>query len=252
MGQARAIVLVAGRTEGVGWELRKIVQLDLLGKLILLLPPVELKELRARWNHTCDRIMQVTGTAPPREINLKRTRGILLRHAAAPLFIEAEDSNDWSYEVALDAAAELMARAERTDVVSEALVWSNSRLAGVPTSRTDWIGRIVRGSFVALIVSGVLQVITYGIVGMLTGVLSTPIGATIQTTVYAALMWLWLARWFPSVALERLLLTALAFLPIPTLLFGNGADQFLRLEYWFLPVLYGVYFAVKRDRMKYE
>src|SRR5262245_33924680 len=102
MRQACAIVLVAGRTAGLGWELRKVVELDFVGKLVLLFPPVELQDIRARWASLCDSF-QGTGIAPSLKIDLKRTRAILLQRMAAPLSIMTEDSTDWSYEVTLDA-----------------------------------------------------------------------------------------------------------------------------------------------------
>jgi hypothetical protein len=48
MGSASAIVVVLGRTEGLAWELQRIGQLGLEGKLLLALPPVPPQELQAR------------------------------------------------------------------------------------------------------------------------------------------------------------------------------------------------------------
>src|SRR5206468_13108961 len=90
MRQACAIVLVAGRTAGLGWELRKIVELDLLGKLVLLFPPVELQDVRARWASLCDRF-QGTGIMPSLKIDVKQTRAILLQPVTGPLSIMTED-----------------------------------------------------------------------------------------------------------------------------------------------------------------
>jgi hypothetical protein len=40
MKQASIIVLVVGRTEGLAWELSRLVELGLTHKLVLLLPPL--------------------------------------------------------------------------------------------------------------------------------------------------------------------------------------------------------------------
>ncbi len=49
MRQSRIIVAVAGRSEGLIWELNTILRVGLQSKLVLLLPPVKEQDLAARW-----------------------------------------------------------------------------------------------------------------------------------------------------------------------------------------------------------
>ena len=49
MRDAAMIVAIVGRTAALTWELDTIAELGLIGKLVLLLPPVALPELHDRW-----------------------------------------------------------------------------------------------------------------------------------------------------------------------------------------------------------
>jgi hypothetical protein len=49
MRQAQVIVVVLGRTEGLAWEIGRLLALDMWHKAILVVPPTTGKELRRRW-----------------------------------------------------------------------------------------------------------------------------------------------------------------------------------------------------------
>jgi DNA uptake protein ComE-like DNA-binding protein len=111
MAQASIIVVVVGRTEGLAWELTKIIELGLTRKLVLLLPPVQvddlLNDLPARWDSLCEHASKV-GLRVPRNIDLRRTRAVVFLPGQGAHAIAAEEQNDRAYETVLDAAAELI------------------------------------------------------------------------------------------------------------------------------------------------
>jgi hypothetical protein len=63
----RFIVVILGRTDGLGWELRELIRQRVLHKVILVLPPVEAEELRRRWERFSE-IAQEQSTRVPKEI----------------------------------------------------------------------------------------------------------------------------------------------------------------------------------------
>ncbi len=94
--QARLVVLVLGRTEGVAWEFAKLKELGCLHKLVLLVPPVKSAELQARWG----------ALALPSTVDVQRARAIVFPDAVSPHVLTAHDRDDWTYEAALDCAAQ--------------------------------------------------------------------------------------------------------------------------------------------------
>lgn len=114
MTQASIVVLVVGRTEGLAWELGKLVELGLTRKLILLLPPAQLPgELRGRWDNLCDRMSEIYGMSLPRNIDLDRTRAVVFPMGEDVHIITADKWDDWTYEAVLDAVAELIRPADQ-------------------------------------------------------------------------------------------------------------------------------------------
>jgi hypothetical protein len=94
--QARLVVLVLGRTEGVAWEFAKLKQLGCLHKLVLLVPPVKSAEVQARW----------AALALPTTVDVHRARAIVFPDGVSPHILTAHDRDDWSFEAALDCAAQ--------------------------------------------------------------------------------------------------------------------------------------------------
>ena len=111
MAQASIIVLVVGRTEGLAWELDKIIVSGFTRKLVLLLPPVQVGDLMgdlpARWDTLCTRASEV-GLMLPRDIDLRLTRAVVFSAGEPVHAITADKHDDWAYETVLDACAGLI------------------------------------------------------------------------------------------------------------------------------------------------
>jgi hypothetical protein len=104
---ASLIVIVLGRTEGLAWELGKIIELRLVRKLVVLFPPTSVGELQLRWDAL--RVhAERAGLAVPHSIELQRTRAIVFPAPQRAHAIVSKKANDWTYETVLDAAAELV------------------------------------------------------------------------------------------------------------------------------------------------
>jgi formylglycine-generating enzyme required for sulfatase activity len=104
---AAMIVVVAGGTEGLAWEIDTIARLGSLWKLVLLLPPVSLPELRARWQTLASHASSVL----PAQIDCTRGRAVIFPNGGVALIV-GDKGNDWTYEAVLDDAA-LMIERER-------------------------------------------------------------------------------------------------------------------------------------------
>jgi hypothetical protein len=109
--QAAMIVVVAGGTEGLAWEIDTIARLGSLWKLVLLLPPVGVRELQARWQAL---VTHVSGNVLPAQIDFVRARAMIFLKGRAAL-IAGKKGNDWTYEAVLDEAA-LMIASERDTI----------------------------------------------------------------------------------------------------------------------------------------
>ena len=51
MREARLIVMIAGTTRWVTWEMETAAELGVLEKVLLLMPPGSTEEIAARWSH---------------------------------------------------------------------------------------------------------------------------------------------------------------------------------------------------------
>jgi hypothetical protein len=112
MNEADIIVTVLGRTEGLAWEITKVIELGLLSKLIFVLPPRPEAALRIRWDYLCDIVNKIKGEVGgiklPHDVDLKRLRAIASPEADKVFGITAEKRDDWTYETVLDACVELI------------------------------------------------------------------------------------------------------------------------------------------------
>ena len=107
MAKASMVVVVVGRTEGVVWEIEKLVMLKLTSKLVLLFPPVPASDLRECWDKLCRHLSETERLTLPRDIDLERTRARVFPAGQAVHVLEARKHDDWTYESVLDAAASL-------------------------------------------------------------------------------------------------------------------------------------------------
>lgn len=80
MQRASMIVAIAGGTQGLAWEIDTIVRLGLVSKFVLLLPPVDMQELEARWQYLAS---NATSAVLPSEIDLVRARAVIFPNGNA-------------------------------------------------------------------------------------------------------------------------------------------------------------------------
>lgn len=126
---ARAIVVVLGRTEGLAWELETIERLGAGDRTIIVVPPLDRREIERRWEAFNDIAMRVGWSPVPAD---QRTRALV---AVAPpnsqergqqtggdsarswnvLVGSARD--EWHYEVAIEAALRSLDKHSVTHVV---------------------------------------------------------------------------------------------------------------------------------------
>ena len=117
ISECRGIVMVAGTTAGLRWEVDEITQDDSIERLVIVLPPVSHEEKVARFDNLHPRIPQVMGTlgaANDRcalaalQVSTRRNQGICT--------ITASNHSPLAFEIGLSVAAFLVdsPRSERT------------------------------------------------------------------------------------------------------------------------------------------
>jgi hypothetical protein len=104
MRDAAMIVVVANGTSGLAWEVDTIAGMNLASKLVVLLPPVPLEELQARWQLLAGRS---TSGLVPWQVDFTRLRALTFPESSVA-FIYGRKRNDWTYEAVLDEAALLI------------------------------------------------------------------------------------------------------------------------------------------------
>lgn len=105
MQDAAMIVVIAGGTAGLVWELDAIARLGPLWKLVVLLPPVGVQTLQARWQTLA---AHLGSNVLPAQIELSRARAVIFPKGRAVLLV-GKKRNDWTYEAVLDEAALMIA-----------------------------------------------------------------------------------------------------------------------------------------------
>jgi hypothetical protein len=99
MQQASLIVAIAGKTGGLAWEIDALVSRGFLSKFVLLLPPVNRREIEARW-----RFLASNTSSLPAEIDFDHTRAAIFPKGRLTL-VRSDKARDWTYEAVLDQAA---------------------------------------------------------------------------------------------------------------------------------------------------
>jgi hypothetical protein len=102
---ASIIVATIGETPGLVWELDRIVSLGLAWKLVLLFPPLPVKELQSRWQFLVNNAISAN---LPQSVDIQHTRAVIFPEGA-PSLIMGDRCNDWTYEAVLDQAALIIA-----------------------------------------------------------------------------------------------------------------------------------------------
>jgi hypothetical protein len=108
MMEARMVIVIAGASEGVRWELARLDALALWRKTMLVFPPVDLDQLRSRWESVRERVPGLQPEHSRPDLALGRAVAVTFpsRDAVA---VNAAWRDEWSYEVALRVAAALVA-----------------------------------------------------------------------------------------------------------------------------------------------
>jgi tetratricopeptide (TPR) repeat protein len=106
MTRSKTIAGVISDSEGFLWEIAAACNLGLKSKLILLLPPMPLDVLQRRWQSL---VNNVTDLHLPGRVDLVRVLAVVYRDDQ-PIFITADKHNSWSYQTALDNAAEFISK----------------------------------------------------------------------------------------------------------------------------------------------
>jgi hypothetical protein len=149
---AAMIVIVAGGTEGLAWEIDTIAKLGLVWKLVLLLPPVGVQELQARWQALA---MHVGSNVLPPQIDFACVRAVIFPKGKAAL-IAGKKRDDWTYEAVLDDAA-LTIASERDAVHPSApnpqRLSSNGRVRQVLDTVVSDLGSMAAGALLLAIVA---------------------------------------------------------------------------------------------------
>jgi hypothetical protein len=105
MRQGSMIIAIAAATPGLAWEIETLVELGFMPKFALLLPPLESRELEARWQFL---LGSAVGSRLPTQIDLSRARAVVFPDGH-PIPIVGTKRNEWTYEAVLDEAALVIA-----------------------------------------------------------------------------------------------------------------------------------------------
>jgi hypothetical protein len=105
MQKASIIAAIAGKTQGLVWEIETIMRLGLGPKLVLLFPPTRTDELSRRWQFL---VRSINAVNLPARIDLVHTRAVLWPDGN-PVLISGGGQNDWTYEAVLDEAVWVLA-----------------------------------------------------------------------------------------------------------------------------------------------
>jgi len=107
IARARLIVMIAGRTPWVQWELRQIVRAGQLGKLLLLLPPGPVEDRR----HRIELISEALDDRRLRSADAQRVVAVRfsaaedpLRHQSGIVVVESTETTEVGYELGIRVA----------------------------------------------------------------------------------------------------------------------------------------------------
>jgi hypothetical protein len=104
IGQARFIVMVAGTTEWIRWELKQILDQSRTGELLLLLPPeqigVGVTQLKQRWNNVLSSFAGTPWHGALLQVAVERSLALHLRNDGSILAITGPGRLMQDYETA--------------------------------------------------------------------------------------------------------------------------------------------------------
>jgi uncharacterized protein DUF2510 len=150
MRDASLVVVAAGGTGGLLWELEQLRRLGLQDKLFLVVPPVQPRrwwprrrgggqEVARHWDAVRALVAQVGGMTVPERIDPRRTRAVVPGLGGAdPELIVSDGDRDFDYETAVELAATVTLARQRPPQLPEAVLEamadprSATRLGAVP------------------------------------------------------------------------------------------------------------------------
>lgn len=100
VGTSSLIVLMAGNTPGIAWELEHILDRDEGRKLIFMMPPLKPAELRKRWLALCRPICAIFGEEISQWPHPERIL-LVMRSGVDTLMMESKQRDRINYNVAL-------------------------------------------------------------------------------------------------------------------------------------------------------
>jgi hypothetical protein len=107
MGEAAAIVMVIGATEGLQWELGEVVKAGHIAKTIFVFPPVSEQTLHDRWTFTAD-ALETAGVAPASlHVDTDTVCTAILGRDGAWRVTVADVPDEATYRVAIDRSMEI-------------------------------------------------------------------------------------------------------------------------------------------------
>jgi hypothetical protein len=115
---ARLVALPAGLGETTRWQLAAAAELDVLHKLIILMPPCSAAESNARWRHVIDSLPEAARRdLPDSEASARRVLALCFDRGGPALAITGTRRGERDYDLALRIAQGLLL-ADAPDIVS--------------------------------------------------------------------------------------------------------------------------------------
>ena len=163
MDSARVIALIAGKTEWVRWEIRQLLDRDLVSKLILYIPPLPPKERQERWSHTVGTFDGSAWQPALRNLEIGDVLAVLPRPGGEIVALRSCGSMARDYAIASMIALYLLLADEHTATGEIEAAASGAELStrhSLPTAR---IGKNLKAAAaiavgITVIVIGFLQV----------------------------------------------------------------------------------------------
>jgi hypothetical protein len=105
MAAASAIVLTIGQTEGLGWEVRRVVEGGYLSKAVFIFPPVSVDALTRRWEFTADALEQSGVHVAALPVDVERVHTVTVSGGRC-ISTVARRRDESSYRTAIDRSLE--------------------------------------------------------------------------------------------------------------------------------------------------
>ena len=107
--ESQAIVMIVGITPGLGWEMRRVNDLEMLNKLALAFPPVSTDESPRRWTGFLAQITGLSVAPSLHDVPAEHVLFIVFPPAKEPVsFITRRQRDPRAYLLALAAASQLI------------------------------------------------------------------------------------------------------------------------------------------------